>query len=124
VHFEPYAVEALQYAVDAAVALGARLTALYAGDAPDTAAYLFESFIERLPPERRAACRPDLQCASGGGVQAIAKAAPAHELVVLSSHHRAILRELLLGTTAGRVVRACQTAVLAVPPHADAPERP
>jgi len=127
VNFEPYSVKAFQYAAEVAAGLGAGLTALHVTapeDMQDPAIRArFSELVALLPGSLRTACRPDLQVAGGWPIPTILKAARGHDLVVLSSHRKSLLNDLVLGTTAERVLRYSPVPVLAVPSREPARRR-
>ncbi|MBI4348631.1 MAG: universal stress protein [Elusimicrobia bacterium] len=118
VNFTAYADDALRYAASLAAALGAKLTVQHvnrAGEVPAEALARLEEELASLPEAVRTACSPQAVIAKGEPVEAISRAAADHDLVVLSGHRKALLHDLLRGTTAQQLVRAVKTPLLAVP---------
>jgi len=81
-----------------------------------------EEWIAALPRDLRAACEPNAKLAFGSPADQIVLASKDADLVVLAAHSRGLLSDMVLGTTAERVLRYCPTPVLAVPSrHVGAP---
>lgn len=118
VNFTPYADDALRYAASLGAALGAKLSVQHVvrpGEEAAAARSRLEGELAALPEPVRAACSPRMIVAKGEPVEAMSRAAAEHDLVVLSGHRKALLHDLLMGTTAQQLVRAVKTPLLAVP---------
>lgn len=118
VHFADYSEFGLDFAAGTAAALGAQLTALHvAGDPADSPnpAFRINGMLARIPESVRKACRARVEVVKGAATEQILTAARRHDLVVLVAHRKALLKDLVLGTTAERVLRHCPVPVLAVP---------
>lgn len=123
VNFQPYSQRGLWDAAEIAKELGARLTVFHAVDAPVYGGagsmkgprHMLADAVNRLSPEARAACKPRTSLAFGNPAEQIALAAIHHDLVVLVTHQRGFLSGAVLGTTSERLLRHCETAVLALP---------
>ena len=133
VNFEPYAEKGLVQAAEVAQALAARLTVLHVVDAPvyggtgalKGARHMLADAVNRIPASLRVSARPKTAITVGKPAEEIANAARTEDLVALVAHRRGFLEDSLLGTTAERLLRHCQTAVLALPAGAPAaPEKP
>lgn len=128
VNFEPYAAIGLAQAAEIAQVFGARLTVLHVVDAPvyggagalKAARHMLADVVNRLPAAARAATKPKTVLAVGKPAEQIANAARAADLVAIVAHRRSFLGDALLGTTAQRVLRLCQTPVLSLPAGAPA----
>lgn len=118
VNFTDYSEAGFDFAVRAASALGARLTALHVeqdfafGDDPLA---LLRGMIARLPAASQEACRPRAVLAKGDPVEGILSAARRHDLVILVEHRRHSLSDAVFGTTVERVLRRSPVPVLSVP---------
>lgn len=128
VNFEPYALQGLIQAAEVAQVLGAHLTVLHVVDAPvyggagalKAARHMLADAVNRIPPALRATVRPKTALTVGRAADEIANAAQHDDLVALVAHRRGFLEDALLGTTAERLLRYGQTAVLALPAGAPA----
>lgn len=128
VNFEPYAEAGLVQAARVAQALGAKLTVLHVVDAPvyggagalKAARHMLSDVTHRLPADAREACKPKPALALGKPAEQIAQAARRADLVILAAHRRGVLGDTMIGTTAERVLRLCETPVLALPSGAPA----
>ena len=118
VNLTEYARAGLVLAADAAAHLGAELTVLYvdAGSAggPNPRFFL-NQLIAELPEATRRAVKPRIVLRSGEPVAEILRESARHGLVVLTAHRKSLLGDLVLGTTAERVLRHSRTAVLTAP---------
>ncbi|MDE2236855.1 MAG: universal stress protein, partial [Elusimicrobia bacterium] len=115
-NLEPYADEALRYALELARAFGARVTALYvAAPEPRTSRALLQEHLRRVLP--RGAAAVEAVAAVGDPRTVVPEQAERgdFDLVVLSAHRKPIFRSLALGSTAENVLRHCPVPVLAVP---------
>lgn len=70
---------------------------------------------EKLPPAVRRDVRPELEVRVGDPVREILLAEHDRDLVVLASHRKSLLGDLVLGTTVERVLRHSRIPVLAIP---------
>lgn len=119
--FEPHALAGLTAAAEVAVMAAARLTVMHVVSAPLYGGtlrgprQLLADAVARLPEKVRSVCRPATALAVGEPSREIAREAAKHDLVVLLAHRRDFLSEKVLGTTTERLLRYCDTAVLAVP---------
>ena len=118
VNFTPYAEAGLAFAAEAAAALGARLTALHVAldlkEGPNPR-FLLTSMIQRLDPSVRAVSRPQVAVRAGEAAKEILAAAPRYGWVVLVAHRKSLFQDLVLGTTAERVLRHAVVPVLSIP---------
>ncbi len=120
VNFAPWSEAAFRQAAEAAVAFGARLTVLHVQSDPRSGPnprFLLSELVRKLPPKLRELCGPDLVIETGAADERILAASRRHDLVVLSGHVKS-LKELVLGTTAERVLRRSRAPVLIVPASA------
>ena len=116
VNLAPYSYKGLLLAAQAAAHLGAGLTVLHV--AADKARgpnprFFLNGMIARLPQARRDAVSPRLTLRAGAPVREILAEAKKHGLVVLTAHRKSLLSDLVLGTTAERVLRHSPVPVLA-----------
>ncbi len=118
VNFTDYSYYGFTYAAALASALRVRLTALHVhvdpiwnGD-PERKLSMLR---ERLPPAFRAAFRPLVETGRTDAALGILKAGARHDLVVLVAHEKSPIKEMILGTTAERVLRNSEASVLVVP---------
>lgn len=70
---------------------------------------------ERLSPAARAAARPELEVRVGAPVEEILRAGRERDLIVLVARRKSLLGDLVIGTTAERVLRHSRVPVLAIP---------
>ncbi len=118
VNLAPYSRKGLALAARAAADLGAELTALYV--APDKKSgpnpkFFLNGMLSLLPEKLRKRVKPRLLVREGDPVREILAESRRHGLVVLAAHRKALLSDLVLGTTVERVLRHCETPVLAAP---------
>jgi nucleotide-binding universal stress UspA family protein len=118
VNFTDYSYYGFTYAAAAASALGARLTALHVhvdpiwnGD-PERKLRLI---LDSLPAPLREAGRPVVENGVSDPAKGILKAGARHDLIVLVAHEKSPIKDLILGTTAERVLRGSTASVLVVP---------
>lgn len=135
VNFTHYSDFGFAFAAEAACALRARLTVLHVAPDPrlgpdrrigPNPRFLLGNMVRRLPQEVVGSCRPELVVREGIPALEILKAVRGHELVVLVAHRKSPLEDLVLGTTAERVLRHSSIPVLAIPsplPGASGPRR-
>jgi nucleotide-binding universal stress UspA family protein len=123
VNFTDYSYYGFTYAAALASALSAPLTALHVhldpiwnGDPKDK----LEKLLAPLPEALRAACRPVVETGESDPTRGILKASAKHDLVVVVAHEKSPVMDLILGTTAERVLRGSPSSVLVVP----APRKP
>jgi nucleotide-binding universal stress UspA family protein len=118
VNLMSYSRKGLELAADAAAALGARLFVLYVAADKRTrpnARFFLESMLEDLPAGVREKVQPVLVTRVGRPVEEILSESRRHGLVVLTAHRKAMLSDLVLGTTVERVLRHSRVPVLAAP---------
>ena len=118
VNLMTYSRKGLELAAEAAAALGATLTVLFV--AADKAArpnpnFFLEQLISRLPAELREKVKPVVLTRVGKPVPEILEESRRHGLVVLTAHRKAMLTDLVMGTTAERVLRHSRVPVLTAP---------
>jgi nucleotide-binding universal stress UspA family protein len=70
--------------------------------------------LDSLPAPLREAGRPLVELLSDP-TKGILKAGARHDLIVLVAHEKSALKEMILGTTAERVLRRATASVLVVP---------
>lgn len=118
VNFADHSEFGLAYAAAAAAALNLPLTVLHAlrdpARCPNPRSRLIR-LLDRLPPAVREAQRPRIIVKSAPPVEAILETAGEHSLIVLVARRKSLLEELVLGTTAERVLRHARCPTLAVP---------
>lgn len=118
VNMTPYARRGFELAAEAAAFLGAELTLLYVAEpgkgGPNPRYYLNE-MIARLPEKIHALVKPKILLKTGHPVPGILEESRKHGLVVLTAHRKSLLTDLVLGTTAERVLRHARTPVLTAP---------
>jgi nucleotide-binding universal stress UspA family protein len=123
VNFTDYSYYGFTYAASLAAALNARVTALHVHVDPiwsgDPVAKLTQ-FLENLPPALRGSCEAGVETGQDDATRGILKVGAEHDLIVVIAHEKASVKELILGTTAERVLRGSPGSVLVVP----IPERP
>lgn len=118
VNTQPYSRKGLLLAAQAARELGATLTLLFVS--PDKTRgpnprFFLNGMIARLPEGLVEAVRPKLVLRTGRPLLEILKESRRHGLVVLTAHRKSLLRDLVLGTTAERVLRFSKHPVLSAP---------
>lgn len=114
VNAESYSLEGLRFARSLGRALGARVTALHVIEKRPRRANA-PLRVQLLEEAVRAMADVELRMTDGDPVTTILKEAAHHDLVVLVSHRKGILRDALLGTTAEQVLRRSPVPVLSVP---------
>ena len=118
VGFEPYALKGLRLAAAAAAHFKAKLAVLHVSargaDRHETARRL-EEMLAVLEPSLRRSLAPRLLIRSGDPVREILLESKKHQLVVLTAHRKSLLSDLVLGTTAERVLRHSRAPVLTAP---------
>lgn len=124
-HMQRYADEALLYGVEFAQALGAGVTALFVAG-PETWELDAEVELQRHVEETlglESARRVRIIGRSGEPREEIAQEADmgGYDLLVLSAHQRARLSDIVVGSTAERLLRRCRLPLLAVPTRQAAP---
>lgn len=113
-----YSRKGLLLAAQAAAALGAGLTVLYVspdGTRGPNPRFFLNAMLSRLPEGLVKAVRPRLVLRTGAPLVEILKESRRHGLVVLTAHRKSLLRDLVLGTTAERVLRHSRRPVLSAP---------
>ncbi len=115
VNFAPYALRGLASAAKMAAALGARLDVLYVGKPPSAADKKnFDKTAEAIAASFSGRA-PSLIIRGGHPVNEIVEASKAYDLVILVAHRKSILEDIVLGTTAERVIRHSAVPVLSLP---------
>ena len=123
VNFTDYSYYGFTYAAAMAAALSASLTALHVHVDPiwsGNPQSKLRKLLAGLPPPLHAACRRQVETGESGATTGILKAGASHDLIVLVAHGKSPALDLILGTTAERVLRGAPSSVLVVP----APRRP
>jgi nucleotide-binding universal stress UspA family protein len=123
VNFTDYSDHGFEYAAALAAAMNAGLTALHVRLDPIWTAHpelKLGKLLGRLPAASRAACRSLVETGQSEATEGILKAGDRHDIIVLVAHENSRLKEMVLGTTAERVLRGSKASVLVVP----APRRP
>lgn len=118
IHFTDYSYFGFMYAAAFAVGMGLPLTALHVHVDPvweGNPLKKLEEFIEGLPEEVRRSCSPLVENGKDGATDGIIHAGEKHDLIVLAAHEKSTIKEMVLGMTAARVLRAAQSSVLIVP---------
>lgn len=113
-----YARRGLLAAAVVARAYGGRLTVLEvvpdAALRPD-AAKRIKVQAETLPPALVRGVRPELEVRIGSPIKEILRACRSRDIIVLLAHRKSLLGDMVLGTTAERVLRHSRLPVLAIP---------
>ena len=118
VNFTDYSYYGFTHAAALAAGLGARLTALHVHVDPiwnGNPQHKLAQLIEQLPSGIRENCQPLLETGESDAMRGILKAGARHDLIVLVAHEKAPVKEMILGTTAERVLRHSPASVLVVP---------
>lgn len=118
VNLAPYARKGLALAAQAALFLGAELVVLHV--TPERARganprIFLNGFLDGLPAARRSALKVRLVRRAGPSVREILLESRRHGLVVLTAHRKSLLADLVLGTTAERILRFSPIPVLTAP---------
>lgn len=116
-NFEAYARSALRFTLDFAEGVGAEVVPLHVIEGLErrTAARdAMRKFLGTLPPAAAGRLRPPV-FRSGNAVDGILAAAASADMVALSAHRRFFLEDVVLGTTAERVLRHSPKPLLTVP---------
>lgn len=119
VNFTPYAEHGLAFAAGVAAALKAPLTVLHVGISPENCQnpkFRLNRMIARLPESIRGRCAPTLIVRYGAATENILRVGREHDLIVLSAHRKSLLEDIVLGTTAERVIRHSRVPILTIPP--------
>lgn len=114
----PYSFKGLELSARAAAALGAKLTVLHVAADKTRGAnprFFLNGMLSRLPGELARPVRPKLALRAGDPLREILKESRRHGLLVLTAHRKSLLRDLVLGTTAERVLRHSACPVLSAP---------
>lgn len=118
VNFEPHSEAGLLRACELAVPLKAKVTALHVADdltrLPNPRLRL-SILTSHFPEGLARSCGLELEVLEGSPTEEILRAGMNHDLVVLVAHRRSLLGDMVLGTTAERVLRHSAVPVLAVP---------
>lgn len=119
VSLAPHARRGLELAAAAALALGAELVVLHVEPGPvepgPRAGFFLHGMLEGLEVRHGGKLRSRLLEVSGEVIPTILREAKRHDLVVLTAHRKSLLRDLVLGTTAERVLRHAPVPVLTAP---------
>lgn len=118
VNLAPYSRRGLELAARAALSLGAELVLLHVEPekrADARPGFFLRGMLESLDLGRGAAPRWRLVEAVGEPIPTILREAKRHDLVVLTAHRKSLLRDMVLGTTAERVLRHAPVPVLTAP---------
>jgi len=117
VNFASYSLKGFFAAADLARRLGARFDVLHVADGrrcePAEQA-VFDDLVRELP-DYFADKAPRFLCGTGEPARRIVAAGAGYDLVVLVAHRKSMFRDVVLGTTAERVLRHSFTPVLAIP---------
>ncbi|MDE2039349.1 MAG: universal stress protein [Elusimicrobia bacterium] len=118
VNLTDYSETGLLYAAKVAAALGKPLRALLvcgAGDSVDRLSRRLAASLETLPAGVLQAAHASVEVRQGQPTDEIIEAGFEAGLVVLVAHRRSLLHDVVLGTTAERVLRHSEAPVIAVP---------
>ena len=118
VDFTDYSYYGFTYAAALAACLRVPLTALHVHVDPiwnGNPQHKLAKLIERLPAALRGTCQPLVETGESEGMRGILKAGAKHDLIVLVAHEKSPVKEMILGTTAERVLRNSPASVLVVP---------
>lgn len=119
VSLAPYARRGLELAASAALSLGAELVLLHVEPGRrqpgPRAAFFLNGMLEGLETRHGRKLRARLLDVPGEVIPTILREARRHDLIVLTAHRKSLLRELVLGTTAERVLRHAPVPVLTAP---------
>lgn len=118
VNMMPYSRKGLRAAAEVSKHLGAELTALYVDRDPyagSNARFLLSCLLDRLPAGLKDAFAWKILQRGGEAIPAILGESDKHGLVVMTAHRKPLLEDVVLGSTAERVLRHCRVPVLTVP---------
>lgn len=118
VNFTGYSYFGFTYAAAMASALNVPLTALHVHVDPIWNGNPLDKLLklrDRLPAPFREACLPLVETGQSDATRGILKAGAKHDLIVLVAHETSPIKDMILGTTAERVLRSSSAAVLVVP---------
>ncbi|MBI4369596.1 MAG: universal stress protein [Elusimicrobia bacterium] len=118
VNFAPYSDFAFKYAAQVAGAFRVKATVFHvASNAGQLLVgdHLTRGLIEELPQAQRNYCAAKTISHRGNPIEDILVEARRHQLVVVSAHRKFLIQDIVLGTTAERVLRHSPVPVLAVP---------
>jgi nucleotide-binding universal stress UspA family protein len=116
-NFARYSLNGLYSAAELARLLCARLDVVHVAEEPYSAPALqaaFDAAVKKLPPALLEK-PPKLLKLKGNAAERIVDAGVDYDLIALVAHRRSMFRDLVLGTTAERVLRYSFTPVLALP---------
>lgn len=116
VHFTSYSNHGFAYAAGVAERLKARLTALHVNLDPiwgGNALMRVRRLVESAPAGAR--CESSV-VVDDDAAHGIKRASAKHDLIVLVAHKRSAIEDVLIGTTAERVLRTSRKPLLLVPP--------
>lgn len=118
VNLMPYSFKGLLLAAEAAAFLGAELSVVHvapAGLRGPNPRFFLNGMIARLPKALLAAVKPKVVLRAGDPVREILREARKHGLLVVTAHRKSLLADLVLGTTAERILRHSPVPVLSAP---------
>ena len=117
VNFTNYAEHGLAYAAGVAASLKAPLTVLHVGASQGGIGPKprLKEMLARLPEKVRNCCAPALTVRYGSPTEQILRVSKDYDLLILAAHRKSLLVDIVLGTTAERVIRRSRVPVLTVP---------
>lgn len=118
VNLAPYARRGLDLAAAAAAALGAELVVLYVGGRRERGlhpGFFLNGMVESLEIRFGDRLKARVLTLEGDPIPVILREAKRHDLIVLTAHRKSLLSDLVLGTTAERVLRHAPVPVLTAP---------
>lgn len=118
VNFTSYSEQGLGLAAEAAVALGAELTALHVTEDPIWSGNLhfrLDRMLSHLPPEVRKVSRARPEVRLGEAAAGILNARRGHDWIVMVAHEKSMLKDAFFGTTLEQVLRRSTVPVLSMP---------
>jgi nucleotide-binding universal stress UspA family protein len=118
VNLQTYSKKGLHLAVEAALLFGAELEILWVKTESGKSSHL-STFVENSLRHLDESARRDLKCRtvsfSGNPIEEILRQSLRHGMVVLTAHRKSLIKDLVLGTTAERVLRHCSIPVMTAP---------
>lgn len=118
-NFEPHSEAGLLAACELGAALKAKVTALHVAADParlPNPRLRLSIMTGRLPKGLAEACGLELEVRQGAALtEKIVREGRRHDVIVLAAHRKSLLGDLVLGTTAERVLRVSKVPVLTVP---------
>lgn len=119
VSLAPYSRRGLELAAAAAAALGAELVVLHVDAGRDASSrnprFFLNAMLEGLKAPSHVRLKTRVLTLKGEAIATILREAKRHDLLVLTAHRKPLLRDLVLGTTAQRVLRRATVPVLTAP---------